>query len=571
MLKLSSDSGIKCGEIFCNNLKKLTIFCTFCEMKLFHLDDFLKHLENLHFEDSKELHEKNDDEYELDDNVLEYYVEELVEGNACEVENSCKNKNEFNEDNLQHEEEQFTEYEDSQIESSFEEEDNVELHPKGAYHRDTFNKENELQGKILEFDEHAVECSFEQDENELQDNVLEDDLEDFSSIADIEIGSEEEKELQCNILKDDVEQFPNNNDCEAVLKNQKSEHEGKNRKAVKRKKQSLEIKSVNKIYEFEDEVLENEVKQFLETRDSQSVRSLDEEINEFYDDEKHFTEDKDYELDSSSNLGNNLEEKSEGQKTYEEKGSDREILRKKIHKEQNYNCPDCQQNFALKKVLDKHVLEVHNGYKCSQCDKRFRLSHHHRRHEQTHKRTAFNGDRKYPCKMTECSKIFTDPEVLKRHLEVHNLMPKEFVCEFENCGKSFDTKSRLTAHKHTHRKVKNFVCDTCGFGCRAYGTLTIHQRIHTGEKPYACEICDRRFISTTAVNRHMLTHSNVRQFVCEICQTAFSTYGVLQRHRFIHSDKKTFQCKFCDKAFKQVHGLDGHMRRIHLEPKEKKS
>lgn len=43
---------IKCAEIFCHNYTDLTISCNFCEIKIFTLEDFIKHLQNIHFENN---------------------------------------------------------------------------------------------------------------------------------------------------------------------------------------------------------------------------------------------------------------------------------------------------------------------------------------------------------------------------------------------------------------------------------------------------------------------------------------------------------------------------------------
>lgn len=43
-------SEYKCGEICCRNLNEFTIYCCFCKTKLFAFEDFIQHLENMHFE-----------------------------------------------------------------------------------------------------------------------------------------------------------------------------------------------------------------------------------------------------------------------------------------------------------------------------------------------------------------------------------------------------------------------------------------------------------------------------------------------------------------------------------------
>lgn len=54
MLKLLTTTSLihqsktKCGEIYCHSYLDFTIYCTFCDIKLFAYDDFLLHLQNVH-------------------------------------------------------------------------------------------------------------------------------------------------------------------------------------------------------------------------------------------------------------------------------------------------------------------------------------------------------------------------------------------------------------------------------------------------------------------------------------------------------------------------------------------
>ncbi|KAM7348845.1 uncharacterized protein ACRADG_008025 [Cochliomyia hominivorax] len=268
--------------------------------------------------------------------------------------------------------------------------------------------------------------------------------------------------------------------------------------------------------------------------------------------------------DNNNEIVNNQELESEMSST--ENLSETSLSKTKtLPKDQEFSCPDCQQIFPYVKDLTQHVNDCHNGYKCSQCDKRFHLPHHLKRHELTHQSYNHKGEKLYTCNGTDCMKIFTDPEVLKRHMEVHTFRALNFVCDFENCGKAFNSQNSLTSHKHAHKNKKKFVCDMCGFACRASTTLSIHLRTHTGEKPFPCELCEKHFISKSALKRHMLTHATTREYVCEICEATFTNNATLKRHRFIHSDKRPFQCKLCDKGFKQPHCLDAHIKYVHKE------
>ena len=82
MLKLLTTTSIihqsktKCGEIYCHSYLDITIYCTFCDIKLFAYDDFLLHLQNVHFDNNlfKSKLQPSKDEVK---NELENKVEEV--------------------------------------------------------------------------------------------------------------------------------------------------------------------------------------------------------------------------------------------------------------------------------------------------------------------------------------------------------------------------------------------------------------------------------------------------------------------------------------------------------------
>ena len=52
LANFSNQAKAKCGEIFCHSSCDFTIFCTFCDMKSFTFEDFLSHIQNVHFENN---------------------------------------------------------------------------------------------------------------------------------------------------------------------------------------------------------------------------------------------------------------------------------------------------------------------------------------------------------------------------------------------------------------------------------------------------------------------------------------------------------------------------------------
>uniref|UniRef100_W8CB23 Zinc finger protein 677 n=1 Tax=Ceratitis capitata TaxID=7213 RepID=W8CB23_CERCA len=194
---------------------------------------------------------------------------------------------------------------------------------------------------------------------------------------------------------------------------------------------------------------------------------------------------------------------------------------------QSQKCDECALDFKTLRSLEQHCLAEHDGMKCMYCDRRCTSRTNQLRHMETHTRGT----------------------------------ERKFVCDYENCKKSFFTRRQYQAHKRTHTKGKNFICDICGYSCRVPEMLKVHYRSHTGEKPYACDECGKCFISKSAVREHKQSHGTERPHVCKVCGRSFARAKSLYHHNFLHLDEKKFKCRVCGQAYAQLAGLAGHMRR----------
>ncbi|XP_050329966.1 zinc finger protein 234-like [Bactrocera neohumeralis] len=200
---------------------------------------------------------------------------------------------------------------------------------------------------------------------------------------------------------------------------------------------------------------------------------------------------------------------------------------KKIATIQLQKCDECIEEFKTLRSLEEHCLSEHGGMKCMYCDKRCTSRTNQLRHMETH---------------------------------THGT-ERRFVCDYENCKKSFFTRRQYQAHKRTHTKGKNFICDICGYSCRVPEMLKVHYRSHTGEKPYACDECGKCFVSKSAVREHKASHGTERPHECKVCGRSFARAKSLYHHNFLHLAEKKFKCKLCGQAYAQLAGLAGHMRR----------
>ena len=73
---------------------------------------------------------------------------------------------------------------------------------------------------------------------------------------------------------------------------------------------------------------------------------------------------------------------------------------------------------------------------------------------------------------------------------------KNFLCEYDNCLKSFKFKWILDRHYLSHKPHKLFKCsyEDCVKSYKSKENLTLHfKNIHLKEKPYSCKYCSSVF------------------------------------------------------------------------------
>ncbi|KAK7944518.1 hypothetical protein WMY93_000246 [Mugilogobius chulae] len=127
------------------------------------------------------------------------------------------------------------------------------------------------------------------------------------------------------------------------------------------------------------------------------------------------------------------------------------------------------------------------------------------------------------------------------------------------CGKAFDTRTKVRVHEKNHRTERPFSCPFCERAFKKNGALITHLRIHTGEKPFRCLVCAKDFQYGITLKAHMRAHTGEKPFSCSVCATDFTSEYLLRVHGRTHSSGETFKCSICDKDFITENRLKRHM------------
>jgi len=133
------------------------------------------------------------------------------------------------------------------------------------------------------------------------------------------------------------------------------------------------------------------------------------------------------------------------------------------------------------------------------------------------------------------------------------------------CHRIFPSVQSLCSHKRLHSRMKQFVCNMCGFRCDSRGKLFLHRKMHL----FTCNICNTRFAQKSILKRHKKTKHGIVEvedkstFECTVCNGKFPTYRLMAAHEKTHK----LVCKFCNLQCESKEILKRHMKN-HIKVKK---
>ena len=246
----------------------------------------------------------------------------------------------------------------------------------------------------------------------------------------------------------------------------------------------------------------------------------------------------------------------------------------RVHEKiKNQVCEDCGYATYFKQSLKQHMFIVHSigegeTFSCELCPftaptiNRLRI----------HVGEVHEKIRNQVCK--ECGLGFSRKGDLKRHMIcVHKVEEKKFKCEL--CPIKFISRSKMRTHiQEVHDKIKNHVCEDCGYATYQKHQLNIHRKSircqKRGQKikcEFKCELCPFETHYKGQLERHIrlkiCTKPKEYKF-CDFCPFKAQGNAALQLHtQAIHEKIRNHVCEKCGYAATQKHALKQHIKNVH--------
>jgi len=214
----------------------------------------------------------------------------------------------------------------------------------------------------------------------------------------------------------------------------------------------------------------------------------------------------------------------------------------------------CNLNFPDAAAKARHMIRLHNKFKCPECPLTYASSSGLQYHMQ-HSEGKHDPDYgKTQCAI--CGAHFKSYKFLKEHrTAVHKIGDKKS-CPY--CGeKIYDVRKHL---REAHNVAQD--CEICG---KKVKDLELHYKTVHGadeDKSFRCATCNKGFVLKEKLIAHQLVHSDERPFKCKFgCGFGAKTAGNCKKHE---ESKHTRKRLYVDgKPLRMISNIKNNGKRQH--------
>ena len=175
--------------------------------------------------------------------------------------------------------------------------------------------------------------------------------------------------------------------------------------------------------------------------------------------------------------------------------------------------------------------------------------------------------KKFKIQCPHCAMMIVGKKSYKKHLRNSHqmLMPRdgeEVQCQV--CGKTLKHIQILKTHMKEVHGDRSYRCNLCGLNLSCQRNLNTHMISHTTPS-IPCDQCGKLFKRKYAVKNHIKKfHMQIKEKMCDQCDKSFADARHLREHVLaIHDKLKPFGCEVCDFKCARIDNLNTHRKKSH--------